>query len=110
MADSNSASLCCHPEGLLVLDPQEDWYRPVALTLAYKAKNTTLICQLTEREGDNMTILHHQQLRHALPSQGETVILIILYNGSLWRCIISRVDKNIYSCDAIQPFDEVVLI
>lgn len=31
-----------------------------------------------------MTILHHQQLRHALPLQADTMILVILYNSSLW--------------------------
>ncbi len=80
-ADSNSASLCCHPEGQFLIGGRTGTaMRPVALTLAYDAKNTTLILQ---REGSNMTILHHQQLRHSLPSQGDIIVLIILYNSSL---------------------------
>lgn len=93
-ADTNAASLCCHPEGRsLICRRTGTAIRPVALTLAYNAKNTTLICQLTETEGDNMTTLHHQQLRHGLPSQGDTVILLTLYNSSLWQCIISEEDE-----------------
>lgn len=98
-ADLNSASLCCHPEGqFLICRRTGTAIRPVSLTLAYNAKNTTQFCQLTERERDNMTILHHQQLRHALPSQGDTVVLTILYNSSLWRCIISEDGFTVIQC------------
>ena len=93
-ADTNAASLCCHPEGRsLICRRTGTAIRLVALTLAYNAKNTTLICQLTETEGDNMTTLHHQQLRHALLSQGDTVILLTLYKSSLWQCIIYKEDE-----------------
>lgn len=66
---------------------------PVALTLAYSAINTPLICQLRVREWNNMTSLNHQQLRHALLHR---LILpyFILYKRSLWPCEISKTGKK----------------
>lgn len=55
-ADSNSASLCCHPEGqFLICGRTGTAIRPVALTLAYKAKNITLNLQREGKQYDNIT-------------------------------------------------------